>query len=235
MARVMQKSKAQQIVYFDEEGRGNLPVVMRVLKQKLKSREDLRNLKLVIFTAEGEGPLVAYSNLQPFNMKMIAVTFPLSFSVQRKDGSVFQPGIPPKLKRFFDGVQVHVITPARLPFDEIEGIEGHNHTMKLIRDVVTVFAGGFSLCIQAVMVACDLGFIDAGERVIAVSGDCAGLITASTTKKFLTRQGISVNEIFCKPRNLTISRPTPKPEIIPPRPLPRISSRAEGILPFAEE
>jgi hypothetical protein len=231
----MENSRAQQIVYFDEEGRGNLPVVMRVLKRKLRNREELRNLKLIIFTAEGEGPLRAYSNLQPFNMKIIAVTFPVSFSVQRQDGTSFRPEIPVKLKKFFDGVQIPVITPPRLPFDEIEGIDSHNQSMKVIRDAITIFAGGFGLCIQAVMVACDLGFIDAGERVIAVSGDCAGLLTASATQKFLTRQGISVNEIFCKPRNFTISRPRSKPEIIPPQlSASQVSSRPERTLPTEE-
>jgi hypothetical protein len=208
---------AQQIVYFDEEGRQNLPIVIRVLKRKLKSREDLRNLKLIIFTASGEGPLMAYRNLESFEVKIIAVTFPLSFSVKHKDGTPFHPHLPEKLRRFFDGVQIPVITPATLPFDGIEGMESHCQQMKLIRDVIAMFAGGFGLCIQAVLVACDLGLVKPGERVIVMSGDSAGLITASTTSKFLTKQGISVNEIFCKPRNLTISRPKPKAEIIGPQ------------------
>lgn len=214
---MMLNNRAQQIVYFDSEGRDNLTEVIRVLKQKLKSREDLSRLKLIMFTAAGEGPLMAYSTLQSFDIQIIAVTFPLSFSVKRPDGTQFRPEIPDKLKKFFAGVQIPIIVPATLPFDAIEGIENHGHQMKLIRDVIAMFAGGFELCIQGVLVACDLGFVEAGERVIAVSGDCAGLITASTTPKFLTRRGISINEIFCKPRNLTVSRPMPTAEITMPK------------------
>jgi hypothetical protein len=61
-------------------------------------------------------------------------------------------------------------------------------------------------------VACDLGEVELGERVIAISGDCAAILTASTTSKFLTKDGISINEIFCKPRTLTIARPVPVPK-----------------------
>ena len=53
--------------------------------------------------------------------------------------------------------------------------------------------------------------VEAGEQVIALSGDCAALFTASTTAKFLSREGVSINEIFCKARNLTIARPIPAP------------------------
>jgi hypothetical protein len=43
-----------------------------------------------------------------------------------------------------------------------------------------------------------------------VTGDSAAIVTASTTAKFLTREeGLSINEIICKARNLTIARGLP--------------------------
>ncbi len=49
-----------------------------------------------------------------------------------------------------------------------------------------------------------------GEKVIAVTGDSAAVITASTTNKFLSRdQGLVINEIICKARNMTIARGVP--------------------------
>jgi hypothetical protein len=47
-----------QIVYFDSEGRQNLEEVLRVVKKALNKREELRSTKLVIFTAEGQGPAI---------------------------------------------------------------------------------------------------------------------------------------------------------------------------------
>jgi hypothetical protein len=208
----MQKRRGQQIVYFDGEGRGNLPEVIRVVKQKLKSREELRSAKIVVFTSEGEGPLMAYSNLIEYEMKIIAVTFPLSFCVKHKDGTEVHPTIPAKLKKFFDGVGIPVIVPPCLPFDGIGGMDGHNREMKLVKDAIALFGGGFNLCIQAVLCACDAGVVEAGEQVIGFSGDCAAVLTASTTAKFLTKEGVSINEILCKPRTLTIARPVAAPE-----------------------
>src|SRR5260221_8569034 len=79
--------------------------------------------------------------------------------------------------------------------------------MQLIKDVLNVFGGGFSLCVQAVLSACDHGEIATGEKVLSVTGDVAAVLTATTTERFLSKtEGIVVNEILCKPRNLTITR-----------------------------
>lgn len=196
-----------QIVYFSEEGRQNLDEVLKIVKKQLNKREDLRKCKIVIFTAQGEGPYKAYNKLSEFSAKIIAVTFPHSFVLKRND-QFMHPQIPPKMRQFFVGVGIDVVVPPYLPFDMIEGMEGHNQQVKLVRDVLSIFGGGFSLCVQAVLCACDAGNVEMGEPVIAISGDVAALVTASTTKRYLNeRVGVAVQEIFCKPRELTIVRP----------------------------
>ena len=202
--------RGSQIVYFEREGRDNLVEVIRVVKRALKKREELRSFKLVIFTAAGEGPWHAYNQLAEYEPRIIAVTFPIDFSVKRGDERVF-PRISPKLKKFFDGVGVTVVSPAPLPWDLIEGMELHNQQMKTVKAAITLFGGGFTMCIQAVLRACDGGHVESGERVIAVSGDCAALITAATSRKFLGSEGLTVHEIFCKPRNFNIARPQAAP------------------------
>jgi hypothetical protein len=197
-----------QIVYFEREGRENLPYVLRVLKKALKKRPELRSLKLVIFTAMGQGPALAYNELSEFDIKIIAVMFPVDFSLKQEDGNKFFPRIPPKVKKFFDGVEIRVLEPAPLPFDSIEGLQARNDQMKAIKSAISLFGGSFALCVQAVLRACDAGALEQGEAAIAMTGDCAALVTASTTAKFLTPEGMSIKEIFCKPRNLTIAKPT---------------------------
>lgn len=202
--------KTHSIYYFDQEGRENWEQVLRLVKRAFKRRPEFRSYKVIIFTAIGEGPALAYNLLQDYldTTKIIAVTFPPDFTVVR-DGQPVSPRIFPKAKAFFDGVGIPVIT-ARLPFQAIEGVEGHNQQMKLIGDVLTLFGGSFSLSVQAVLQACDHGLVEVGEKVIAVTGDSAAVITASTTSKFLNRdQGLAVNEIICKSRNMTIARGKP--------------------------
>jgi len=199
---------SHSILYFEEEGRQNLPQVLRVVKRVFKKRGDLRKLRIVVFTAIGEGPALAYNLLQEYDPKIIAVTMPPDFSIQRGDERLF-PRIPDKLRAFFAGVGVTVIT-GRLPFDHIEGFDAHNEQMMLVRNVLSLFGGAFAVSVQAVLQACDQGVIERGERVIAIAGDCAAVMTASMTKEFLSRDsGLSINEILCKARNLTIARGVP--------------------------
>ena len=79
--------------------------------------------------------------------------------------------------------------------------------MGLIRSALEVFGGSMPLAIQAVLQAADCGYVETGEQVIAITSDTAVLITASTTKQFLSNTcGMMVNEIICKPRMFTVSR-----------------------------
>lgn len=199
----MQKSTS--ILYFDAEGRENLPQVLRVIRRALTRRPDLRSLPVVIFTANGEGPALAYAQLHEFDIRIIGVTFPPDFSVARGT-ETYSPGITPKLAKFFDGVGIRVIR-GRLPLDPVDGLDAHNSTMQTIKETLAIFGGGFPLSVQAVLAACDAGEVPIGDRVLAVTGDTAAIITASTTRRFLSKHGgLVVNEILCKPRNLTISR-----------------------------
>jgi hypothetical protein len=210
---------AASIVYFDAEGRQNIDKVLGVVKRQLKRREELRSLKLVIFTAEGQGPALAYSRLREFRPRIIAVTFPLDFSVaQPNNNERHFPKIADEIRDFFRGVKIEVVVPPSLPFDMIDGLDGHNQQVEVVRKTIAIFGSGFGLCIQAVLRACDTGLIQEGESVIAMSGDTAALFVASTTKHFLNKgNGLEVQEIFCKPRRLTISRRAPKPlaEVLP--------------------
>lgn len=147
--------QSSSILYFEHEGRKNLSHVLRVVKRAFTRREDLQSSKVVVFTAVGHGAAMAYNLLQEFDPTIIAVTFPLDFSVRREDQRFF-PRIPDKLMDFFNGVKIRVIT-GRLPFDRIDGAEAHNSQMKLIEDVLTLFGGSFPQCVQAVLTACDAG------------------------------------------------------------------------------
>jgi hypothetical protein len=200
------------ITYFGEEGRENMISVLGVIRRRMKKQPHLRRLKLVIFTAYGEGPARAYNMLQEFEPQIIAVTCPPDFTVKHGD-ETYAPKIEPKLRKFFDGVGIRVLT-GRLPFDRIDGMEGHNHEMQLLRDALSIFGGGIVPCVQAVMQACDMGAVEIGEQVIAMSGDWAVLMTASNTRSVFTREkGIAVNEIFCKPSKFDICRIPPAPPV----------------------
>ncbi len=206
----MTEKSISTIAYFDREGRHNLSEVLSTVKRAFKKRNDIRSCKIVIFTAAGEGPALAYNKLKEFELRIIAVTFPPGFSIKRKDdeGNVTEVAVclSEQLKKFFTGVDITVLS-SRLPLEGFDGAESIKEQMKLIKDVLSLFGGGFSLCVQAVLQACDMGAVGIGEKVVAITGDCAALVTASNTAKFLSHEeGLSINEILCKPRNLSLTR-----------------------------
>lgn len=191
----------QSIVYFEEDGRANLSRVVSVIKRTMSRRPELRTV--VFFTAFGEGPALAYKRLQEFDATIVAVTFPPTFRVKQGE-RVFTPCIEDRAKQFFAGVGIKVLT-GRLPWDESDGCDSHNNEMAVIKKTLSVFGGSFPLCVQAVLQACDMGAIAIGERVIAATGDCAAVVTATATQYVFSKEfGLAVNEILCKSRNPTL-------------------------------
>jgi hypothetical protein len=200
--------RQNRVQYFESEGREHLLEVIKGIKAYLRLTENHRMpRKLVFLTRQGEGPVLAYNHIHLDDIKIIAVTFPRFFAVRGDDGSIFAPEIPERIRKFFDGVGIDVITN-RLPFDDIFGAEAHNREMGLLRDALALFGSSIPLAIQAVLQATDAGKVDPGEQVIVATGDTALLVTASTTRMFLMKdeRGLAVNEIICKPRVFDRSR-----------------------------
>jgi hypothetical protein len=198
--------KASSITYFDGEGSENLSHVLKVLKRTLDRRVELRSSKIVFLTAEGRGPAMAYSLLEPYDPKIIAVTFAPG-ACATKDGKPYIPRIPEKARKFFEGVEIPVLS-GRLPFDAFGSWASHAESKaKAISDTLALFGGSVPLAVQAVLQACDMGHVGIGEIVFAVTGDCLLLVSASSSAVFLTpSQGLSIHEILCKPRRFTITR-----------------------------
>ena len=209
-------TRSSKVQYFDTEGRGNLPAVIKAIRAFLRGLDvqgHKRPTKVVFLTVQGEGPMLAYNQLQSDQLSIIAVTFPSGARVRTKQGEFFEPQISQRVRDFFAGVKIPIITN-RLPFDEIVGADGHNREMKLLSQTLALFGSSIPLAVQAVLQATDAGYVEVGEEVIVATGDTALLVTATSTRMILhpSSLGFAVNEIICKPRTFTMSRavhPTP--------------------------
>jgi uncharacterized protein len=206
--------RSSKIQYFETEGRENLSAVIKCVKTFLRGLETQgapAPRKIVFLTVEGEGPMMAYNQLQSHDLRIIAVTFPIGSS-QIVDDKLYKPQVSSKVRDFFNGVKIPIVT-SRLPFEEIVGADAHNREMKIIREALGLFGSSMALAVQAVLQATDAGYVEIGEQVIAATGDTAILVTATTTYNVLRqdRFGFAVNEILCKPRSFTVSRKLPSP------------------------
>lgn len=195
------------ITYFLQEGRDNLPECLKIAFQAAKQQHVE---KIVIFTAHGEGVQLALDNYcsleEHQKISLVAVTFPQAkaFTV---DGKPLEVRISDDAERVMKERGIPIVR-AHLPFDPIappfkdRGVLAQD--LSLVESALNIFGGGMSLCVQAVVLACDAGAVGLGEHVIAMTADTAILVQAAPTTRMLRE--LVVREILCKPAILSIGR-----------------------------
>lgn len=184
--------------YFWQEGKANLRDCLRIAFNAA-NEHDVRTI--VIFTGAGEGVRVAHESFlsQPefAHIKLVAVAFPHGHPHELGNAD----------RDWMTARNIPVIQ-AHLPFDTIKsqyqsyGILGQDFS--LLGNALNIFGGSISLCVQAVLMACDAGLVRKGEHVIALTSDTSILVRSAPTSHLLT--DFIVREIFCKAVVMDISK-----------------------------
>lgn len=195
----------QQATYFWREGKPNLNDCLRISFEAAK-RECVQ--KIVIFTGMGLGVNVAIdeylSQGQYSHIQIVAVTFPPGQQFTHPD---HRRGIPEADQKRFSELGIPIVR-AHMPFEPIKAqYQGHGilgQDFSLIGNVLSIFGGSMSLCVQAVLMACDAGVVRMGEHVIALTSDTSILARSAPTSHLLT--DFVVRQIFCKPVLLTVGK-----------------------------
>jgi len=192
--------------YFLQEGKENLT---RCLQATFAAALAHNVKKVIIFTSAGRGVTMAiqdYCSQEKFaDVQLIAVTFPSQLQFTAGDPS--EHAIPSDVAEQFAAKKIPIVR-AHLPFDPIrshyegQGILGQDFS--LIGNALRIFCGSMSLCVQAVLMASDAGYVALGDHVIAMTSDTSILVRAAGTSRFLT--DLIVREIICKPVLLTIGK-----------------------------
>jgi hypothetical protein len=195
------------ITYFSEEGKVNLSECLRLAFQTVRT---FGLSKLVIFTGEGEGLKQAADSFlsQPeySHVSLVGVTFPQGFEVKREESQDAEIFSQETVRSFVDrGIP---IVRARLPFDVISAqYKSHGilaQDMGIVGNALNIFCGSMSLCVQAVLMACDAGEVGIGEHIVVMTSDTALIVRAAPTARLLT--DLIVRQIVCKPAFLTIAK-----------------------------
>lgn len=170
---------------------------------------------LVIFTGTGEGPHYAAKELLPqekySHLHVVAVTPPfgrayLADPRHGPEGPVVRAGINPAMRDELEALGISVVA-AHLPFKEVQIGRERVSEWSRVAEALGVLGGGFALCIQAVLLACDAGAVPLGERVVVASADTALIMWTSRTELFLSPwDGLLVEHIVCRPRSYQISK-----------------------------
>jgi uncharacterized protein len=227
----MATSFTASIEYFSSEGRENLRGCLRA-SFEAAVRHNLQ--RIVIFTGVGEGVKIALEEFitqaEYSHIKLVAVTFPQGKEFAQ-DGKRFTHVFPVAMLDVLRGNGVPLVR-AHLPFDPISA-QFQNHGVlgqdfSLIGNALSIFGGGMSLCVQAVLMACDAGEVSLGEHAVVMTSDTSLLVRAAPTARLLT--DFIVREILCKPVFLTIGKTekniprSGEVEILPAEPTKQLGS-----------
>jgi len=211
----MNNSFTAPTTYFLQEGRENLPECLRIafraaVQQNVK--------KIVIFTAYGEGVKFAIENFcaqqEYAGIKIVAVTFPAGKTFTDQQHKPITVEIGNDVRALMQSHEIPLVK-AHLPFDPIEPGAALRTKIgadfSLLSEALSMFCGSMSLCVQAIVLACDAGYVETGEHVISLTSDTAILAQAAVTRRMLSQ--LIVREILCKPAILTIGRKETRPRI----------------------
>jgi uncharacterized protein len=226
----MANSFTASTTYFLQEGRENLEDCLKIAFQAAIAH-DVR--KIVIFTAYGEGVKAALDNFcsrdEYAQIQVVAVTFPAGKTFTNENNQPVAATIPDELMRRFEDCDVPLVR-ANLPFDAVEPSAAWRTVVgrgfNLLGETLNMFCGSMSLCVQAVSLACDAGYLELGEHVVSMTSDTAILVTATVTRKMLSE--MVIREVLCKPVILTIGRKEQKtlPSVpVPGKPRLKVSKK----------
>lgn len=169
---------------------------------------------MVIFTGTGAGPHYAAKELliqeQFKNLRVVAVTPPVGrpyrSDLNDPNSPLIQSGINPAMRDELMSLGIGIVS-AHLPFKEMYDGKERTSEWTRVAEAFGILGGGFALCVQAVLVACDAGFVQHGERVVALTADTAIEASACRTESFLSPlEGLLVGHIICRPARYTISK-----------------------------
>lgn len=202
------KPKQSKLVtrLFEREGKENLTDTIGCVV-KAAAALDIR--RVVVFTSDGEAALRLRRRL-PDQREIFAVTFPHEMVAKPADRPPTFMGIPSRDTRTKLAALGISIVQGTMPFR----VGPESDAFNALRYGFGIFGGGAQLCVQAVLMACDAGHLDAGERCLVMSADTGLIMRAGHSWQFFQRTSTAaVEHIVCKPLYYQISRTKQELEI----------------------
>lgn len=197
------RSKTFPSVLLAREGKDEFKRVIRAVRRACKENF---SKQVTVFTSDGTGALELARGLEGVECRLFAVTFPFGrrFKYRGKDavGGVVRDEIQQGLDEF--GVKLVQAFP---PFWEIPIGDVPDFKTTILREVLGLFGGGTSLCVQSILMACDQGLVAPGEDVIGVASDTAILASACFTESlFHPVTGMEIRAHLAKPGYFTTTK-----------------------------
>jgi hypothetical protein len=177
----------EKIIYFEKQGKENTTNVIRLIKERAQARAIK---KVVLASTRGDTAKIAAESFKDTGLHLVIIPWQYGFQET-------QP-FPKELVVELQGIghQVHFGTML-FHTEDLYGIK----TPQIMANLLRIFGQGIKVCVEIIMMACDGGCLEIGEKVIAVAGSGAGADTAivATASSSTKMKGLRVHEIICKP------------------------------------
>ena len=181
------KEMKEKIVYFVTAGKENTLEVLRLVKERAQARGIS---KVVLASTRGDTARAAVEVFGRSDIRLVVVPHQFGFGSQQR----FPQQLVTELEK--RGHRVHFGTML-FHTEDLYGVR----TPRLMATLLRTFCQGIKVCVEIILMACDGGLIEAGEKVIAVAGTGAGADTAivATSAPSTRLTELRVHEIICKP------------------------------------
>ncbi len=178
----------EKITYFERAGLENTEETLRLAAERAKARGIK---KIVLASTTGETARLALERFAGTGIKMVVVPHQYGFGPGRQR---FPKELIAELEQ--KGHRVHFGTM----LFHTDGFYGTT-TPTVMAIVLRTLCQGMKVAVEIILMAADAGCVDAGEKLIAVTGmgrgsDTAVVATAATSTKLYE---LHITEIICKP------------------------------------
>ena len=177
----------EKIVYFEKPGKENTTEVIPLIKERARARGIK---KIVLASTRGDTARAAAQSFEGTGLQLVVIPWQYGF----RDTQPFPQELVADLQR--KGHQVHFGTML-FHTDDLYGIK----TPQVMANLLRIFGQGIKVCVEIIMMACDGGRIEQGEKIIAVAGSKGGADTAVVASAAPSNKlsALRIHEIICKP------------------------------------
>ena len=177
----------EKITYFERPGKGNTAAVIQLTQERARARGIK---KVLVASTRGDTAGAMAKVFEDTGVHLVVIPWQWGF----QDTQPFPRELVAELQG--KGHRVHFGTML-FHTEDFYGTK----TPQVMANLLRIFGQGIKVCAEIIMMACDGGCVEIGEKVIAVAGSGAGADTAvvATTSSSTKMGGLRIHEIICKP------------------------------------
>jgi len=194
---MMQKDN---IVYFNTNGNTNFNNVIATVRDYLSTDDTIKNV--AVFAGNLSSVCNLHTELKDFDVKISVTTYPygrefIKTNTETEEKEIIIPEVTThKSKQTIINMGMNYIQGG-LPFEPIRSCTGDN-SMEMIMSSFDLISKGLVHCVSAAIMTKENGYLDDDEKIIAMSGDTAILVTP-TIRRDIFNGEFKIHKILCKP------------------------------------